>query len=193
MDAGQDTDESLMLRYCGGDYAAFEALYQRHGRGLYRFIAWQCPRTDWVEEIVQDAWMSLHRTRGNYQPTAAFKTLLYQIARNRLIDLLRQRNAVLATDLVAGDEEYDILEHLLAQQEVGDAPEDVLERRQMQQLLMRAIGRLPHEQKEALVLHQFSELSLAEIARMTGAKEETVKGRLRYAMQKLRQTMAESV
>lgn len=188
-----DTDETLMLRYCGGDSAAFEALYHRHSRGLYRFIAWQCPRTDWVDEIVQDAWMSLHRARKSYQPTAAFKTLLYQIARNRLIDLLRQRNAVLATDLVAGDEEYDILEHLQAQQEVVGAPEDVLEHQQMQQLLMRAIGRLPYEQKEALVLHQFSELSLAEIARMTGAKEETVKGRLRYAMQKLRQTIAESV
>lgn len=185
-----DTDETLMLRYCGGDCAAFEALYHRHSRGVYRFIAWQCPRVDWVEEIVQDAWMSLHRTRESYQPTAAFKTLLYQIARNRMIDLLRQRSAVLATDLGGDDEHQEVFEHLLDQHETASAPEAMLEKRQLHQALHHAISMLPQEQKEALVLHQFSELSLAEIAVMTGAKEETVKGRLRYAMQKLRHAMS---
>lgn len=191
MQTEHDTDENLMLRYCGGDYAAFEALYHRHGRGLYRFIAWQCPRIDWVEEIVQDAWMSLHRARESYQPSAAFKTLLYQIARNRMIDLLRQRSPTLATDLGGGEEHQEVFEHLLDQHETAGAPEAALETRQLHQALHHAISRLPQEQKEALILHQFSELSLAEIARMTGAKEETVKGRLRYAMQKLRQVMGE--
>lgn len=181
-----------MQRYGGGDYAAFEELYRRHGRGLYRFIAWQCPRVDWVEEIVQDAWMGLHRSRENYHPSASFKTLIYQIARNRMIDLLRQKNAVLATDLGGGEEYQDVFEHLVDRQKASGAPEDDLERSQLHHALHVAIARLPHEQKEALILHQFSELSLAEIARMTGAKEETVKGRLRYAMQKLRQIMGEN-
>lgn len=189
MQTEHDTDETLMLRYCGGDYAAFEALYHRHGRGLYRFIAWQCPRVDWVEEIVQDAWMGLHRARENYQPSAAFKTLLYQIARNRMIDLLRQRNPVLASDLGSADDDQEVFDYLLDQHETSAAPEGTLEKRQLNQALHEAISRLPQEQKEALVLHQFNDLTLAEIALMTGAKEETVKGRLRYAMQKLRLAM----
>jgi RNA polymerase sigma-70 factor (ECF subfamily) len=187
-----DTDETLMLQYCAGDYAAFEALYRRHGRGVYRFIAWQCPRIDWAEEIVQDAWMSLHRARDTYRPTASFKTLLYQIARNRMIDLLRQRTPVLATELGVDEADHPVFDHLLARHDPSESPEITLENQQLNQSLYRAIAQLPYEQKEALVLHQFSELSLGEIARMTGAKEETVKGRLRYAMQKLRQCMVET-
>lgn len=165
-------DEELMLRYQAGDLPAFRELYQRHRQGLYRFIAWRSPRRDWVDEIAQDAWASLHAARASYTPQAQFRTFLYQIARNRLVDLLRQK------EMEPAGEEHE-------QVDPGSPPE-LLAARQQDQLLHAAIRTLPHEQREALVLQQFSGLSVEEIAEVTGAERETVKSRLRYAMQKLR-------
>lgn len=187
----EPSDEKLMMQYCDGDYAAFETLYNRHSRGLYRFINWQSPRIDWVDEITQDAWMRLHHARANYQPQASFKTLLYQIARNRLIDLLRQQHSTLASDL--GDNAKDgtnAFDSLANQIQQNDTPDTTLIQKQRSLQLQQAISKLPLEQKEVLILHQFSELTIAEIAALTGAKAETVKTRLRYAMQKLKLTLA---
>jgi len=167
------TDEDLMLRYSAGDLPSFRELYRRHSQGLYRFVAWRSPRRAWVDEIVQDAWASLHAARAGYQPQAAFRTYLYQIARNRLIDLLRQRE---------GQEQDDAGELV----DEGASPQQSLEQKQQHARLHSAIAALPVEQKEALVLQQFSGMSILEIAVVTGAEAETVKSRLRYAMQKLR-------
>jgi RNA polymerase sigma-70 factor (ECF subfamily) len=161
-----------MLRYQAGDLQAFRELYQRHRLGLYRFIAWRSPRCDWVDEITQDAWAALHTARASYRPQARFRTWLYQIARNRLVDLLRQK------ELEA--------EELAPELSDDSSPPELLAARQQDQLLHAAIRALPPEQREALVLQQYSGLSMEEIAEVTGAERETVKSRLRYAMQKLR-------
>jgi len=182
------SDEDLMCRYRDGDVRAFQELYQRHHIGLYRFIAWRSPRQDWAEEIVQDSWINLHKARERYQPEASFRTYLYQIARNRLFDLLRQQPVSLATEMV--DEEQDWLASLVDDDANGD-PEHNLQKKQQNKALHAALRRLPNEQKEALVLQQFNGLQLEEIAELTSVPVETVKSRLRYAMQKLRHTMQE--
>jgi RNA polymerase sigma-70 factor (ECF subfamily) len=178
------SDEALMLSYGGGDLLAFEELYRRHSHGLYRFIAWRCPRRDWVDEIVQDAWANLHAARESYRPQAAFRTYLYQIARNRMIDLLRLKEAQATNDTIEIDDESAI--DRLPEEHDASSPQADLEKKQQIALLHAAIRALPAEQKEALVLQQFNGMSLEEIAAVTAVPAETVKSRLRYAMQKLR-------
>lgn len=183
------TDESLMFSYRDGDMQAFRELYDRHSQGLYLFVAWRSPRRDWVDEIVQDTWASLHQARARYQPQAAFRTYLFQIARNKLIDLLRQnRRTVLASEWSNGaDEDDDGIERLVDAANDTPSPETILETNQQTQILHAAIRTLPSEQREALVLQQFNGMSLEEIAELVNAPVETVKSRLRYAMKKLRQ------
>lgn len=182
------SDETLMLSYRDGDLAAFAELYQRHRVGLYRFVSWRSPRQDWVDEIVQDCWAGLHGARARYQPQAAFRTYLYQIAHNRVVDLLRQKQNVLASELGAdGDGDGDTPFQRLADAVHEEAsPEDQLEKKRQFAVLHAAIRTLPSEQKDALILQQFNDLSLDEIADVTAVPVETVKSRLRYAMQKLR-------
>lgn len=181
------SDETLMLRYCDGDLPAFKELYQRHSRGLYRFLAWRSPRREWVDEIAQDSWVSLHHARSRYQPQASFRTYLYQIARNRLIDLLRQQQPLLAGDLGVDADGESVFEYLADAAQEQVSPESTLEARQRAADLHAAIGSLPVEQKEALVLQQFNGMSLEEIAQISAVSVETIKSRLRYAMRKLRQ------
>jgi RNA polymerase sigma-70 factor (ECF subfamily) len=188
--AAPDSDEQLMLLYRDGDLLAFRELYGRHRLGLYRFIAWRSPRAEWVDEIVQDAWASLHHARSRYRPDASFRTYLYQIARNRLFDLLRQYQHVLAADLGAGTDGRDLFDVLAdaAQDVIG--PDAAQEGKQRADGLRSAIAALPGEQREALVLQQFSGMSVDEIAHLSSVPVETVRSRLRYAMRKLRQHLS---
>ncbi|HEX7643277.1 MAG TPA: RNA polymerase sigma factor [Burkholderiaceae bacterium] len=183
------SDEELMMRYRDGDLQAFRELYGRHKSGLYRFIGWRSPRVEWVDEVFQDSWAALHNARAGYQPQASFRTYLYQIARNRLIDLLRQNQLVLASEL-GDDEDGDVLEHIADAQAPEETPETELARKQDVASLHAAIQALPGEQREALVLQQFNGMSLEEIAQLTDTPVETIKSRLRYAMRKLRQQLA---
>ena len=180
-------DEELMLRYRDGDLRAFEELYRRHRVGLYRFIAWRSPRADWVEEVVQDSWANLHHARSRYQSDASFRTYLYQIARNRLLDLLRQQAPLLAADLGTGTDGRDVFDGLADAAQDVVTPDAALAAKQRHDSLHHALAALPSEQKEALVLQQFSGMSLEEIAAVVAVPVETVKSRLRYAMRKLRE------
>ena len=182
----QHSDEALMLSYRDGDLVAFKELYRRHSGGLYRFIAWRSPRKEWVDEVVQDSWASLHAARARYEPLAGFRTYLYQIARNRLIDLLRQKEAKSAGEFEHGDEGESAFDRLADAAQETASPETTLEKKQQIDRLHAAIRVLPNDQKEALVLQQFNGMSLEEIAEVTEVPVETVKSRLRYAMQKLR-------
>ena len=149
------SDEELMLRYRDGDLHAFEELYGRHRLGLYRFIAWRSPRADWVDEIVQDSWANLHHARARYRPDAAFRTYLYQIARNRLLDLLRQHQLVLAAELGTGSDGRVVFDVLADAAHDSVSPDALLDEKQRNASLQKALAALPGEQKEALVLQQF--------------------------------------
>ena len=109
----------------------------------------------------------------HYRAEALFRTWLYQIARNRLVDFRRRKDNAHAT--------------------LDDVPEPAAdagadERGELQQQLMGAITRLPGEQRDALLLQEQG-FSLREIADITGQVEETVKSRLRYARGQLRQQL----
>jgi RNA polymerase sigma factor (sigma-70 family) len=180
-------DEELMIRYREGDLRAFEELYGRHSVGLYRFVAWRSPRADWVDEVVQDSWANLHHARGRYRPDATFRTYLYQIARNRLIDLVRQQQPLLAAEMGTGTDGRDAFDVLADAARDVPTPEAALDEKQRHDRLHMALAGLPGEQKEAVVLQQFSGMSLDEIAVIVAAPVETVKSRLRYAMRRLRE------
>ncbi len=186
----QLSDESLMLSYRDGDLLAFKELYRRHSQGLYLFIAWRSPRKEWVDDIAQDSWANLHQARERYYPQASFRTYLFQIARNRLIDLLRQQGRiVLASELGCSEDNSELFDSLADASYDGISPESALDQKQQIKELHAAIRALPDDQREALVLQQFNGMSLEEIALLVSAPVETIKSRLRYAMRKLRQQL----
>jgi len=73
MDAGS-SDEELMMRFAGGDAAAFDVLYARHRGGVFRYLLRQCQNRATAEELFQDVWMNLVHARSRYQVQAKFAT-----------------------------------------------------------------------------------------------------------------------
>jgi RNA polymerase sigma-70 factor (ECF subfamily) len=188
----EHSDETLMLRYCEGELAAFKELYRRHCQGLFRFIAWRLPREEWAEEVAQETWIALHHARATYQPQAKFRTFLYQIARNRLVDQLRLHSPVLASELGHDDDGGDRFEHLADNMREAQTVEMSLISKQQVDGLHAALRTLPSEQKEAVIMQQFNDMSLEEIAQVSEVSVETVKSRLRYAVKKLRRLLVDS-
>ncbi len=179
--SAERNDQALMLSYRDGDASAFEELYGRHKGGLYRYLLRQCGNPANAEEIFQEVWIKVIRSRDRYEPLAKFSTWLYQIARNCFIDFVRRqgRNALNASSRTEPDELHS----------TTDDPENAAALSQAGQQLANGIAALPPEQREAFLLRVEGGFGLAEIAEITAAGHETVKSRLRYAMRKLRETL----
>ena len=179
------SDEALMLAYQKGDVSAFECLYGRHKDALFSFLYHSAGQMAVVEEVAQEAWEAVVRSAERYVPSASFRTWLYQIARQRLADYWRRRDNRHASlsDVVASGEN----DALADVQAAGDASFAALEQR-----LMRAIGTLPREQRDALLLQEQG-FSLTEIADITGDGQETIKSRLRYARTQLREQLGDEL
>ena len=171
-------DERLVQAWTGGDVAAFELLYARHRGPLYRFLLRQTRNPSLADEFFQDVWQRVIAAAAGWKPDAAFRTWLFRIAHNRLNDhwrALKHRPAAPAD----GDERA-------ARVPDPSTPERELSEFEQRRQLQRAIDELPEEQREVVLLRLEQELSLEEIGAITGVGRETVKSRLRYAMDKLR-------
>jgi RNA polymerase sigma-70 factor (ECF subfamily) len=168
-------DEELMLAYRGGQASAFEALYARHRGRLYRFILRSIKHRATAEELFQEVWIRVIEARSRYAPHARFTTWLYTIAHNLMVDHWRRKGLT----LVALDEEPAVVA-------TADNPARQAEARESLARLLKALEALPEAQREAFLLHEEAGLSVAEIAKVTGAGEEAAKSRLRYAIAKLK-------
>ena len=182
-------DEELMLRYAGGDAGAFEILYGRHKGPLYRYVRRQVTDDATAEELFQDIWTNLIRSRERYEVKAQFATWLYRMAHNRVVDWYRSR----ARRPAPGDSDGTNPAPDESGDEVLDQPDprgvsqerNLAAQRGVTQL-SEALAALPDEQREAFLLKEESGLSLEDIASVTGVGRETVKSRLRYAVARLR-------
>ena len=172
------TDDALMLAWAAGDASAFEVLYGRHRGPLFRFLLAQLRDRPLAEELYQDVWQRVIAARATWRPEAAFATWLYRIAHNRLNDHWRAQRHRPPAPLDA-----ELRTAALADPE---HPGSVAEQHEQRQRLQQALDELPDEQREVVLLRLERELTLEEIGQITGVGRETVKSRLRYAMDKLR-------
>ncbi len=172
------SDEHLMHAFGLGQAEAFEPLYARHRGPLFRFLLRQVRQQALAEELFQDIWQRVIAARDRYRPEARFGAWLYAIAHNRLNDHWRGKRH-------RPDPPEDA-ELRLANAEAPDDPERSLSEFEQRRRLQRALEELPPEQREVLLLRLEQSLSLEEIADIVGVGRETVKSRLRYAMDKLR-------
>jgi RNA polymerase sigma-70 factor, ECF subfamily len=185
MEEDNRTDEQLMLAYGEGNAEAFEVLYGRWRRQIYRFLVRQCDSAGVADELYQDVWLRVVNARRQYTVTAKFSTWLFRIARNRLIDHWRaERRIPVAEPIMANDSEIDPFDNVAALDELQ--PERIVERKDLIRLVVGAVESLPDAQRETFLLHEEGGLTIDEIASLMGVGHETAKSRLRYAMTRLR-------
>ena len=175
-------DSALMLRYRDGDVAAFETLYRRHNDALFRYLLRLCRQRAAAEDVFQEVWGKIIKSRDSYRPTAKFTTFLYHVAHNCFVDHIRRNKRHGNTADIEPDSQPD----------GGDSPELLTEKSLARRKLDAALGSLPDEQRDVFLLYEEAGLGLDEIATITDCKRETAKSRLRYAVRKLREALDET-
>ena len=181
------TDEQLIHSFQKGDAEAFDELYSRYKNAIYHYFFRQVHTTGMADELHQDVWLSIIKSLSGFHQQSSFKTWLYKIAHNKLIDYYRRSSKQplhLVTNNLAEDDSDNFIDQ-------SSAPDEFLQQQQISRALLTAINSLPDEQKEVFLLHEKSNLSLQEIAVITDNSFESTKSRLRYAVKKLRQQMTQ--
>jgi RNA polymerase sigma-70 factor, ECF subfamily len=197
--AGRDvTDEALMIRFQRGDRAAFAALVRRHQTPLYNFSLRHLRMQSLAEDVVQDAFVRVVQNAAEFKHEARFTTWLYTIARNLCIDQLRKRalrkHPSLDHGRGAGGEGAEEGDGPTLGEQTADSRASV-EREatgtELKERIAKAVESLPDEQREVFLMREVANLPFKEIAEVTGVPENTVKSRMRYALERLQQALSE--
>lgn len=188
---GETSDEVLMVRYQRGDREAFAELLRRYERPIYNFALRYLRHESWAEDVTQDAFLRVVQRAGEFKHESRFSTWLYTIARNLCVDhLRRQRHRQHASLDQSSDEEAPPGERLADAGPHGSVERAVLSR-EIQTQVVHAIEELPEEQREVFLLRHIGNVSFQEIAAITGTGENTVKSRMRYALERLQKALCE--
>src|SRR5215207_4626432 len=134
------TDEELMAAFQGGDDAAFEKLYVRYQRPIYHYVYRRMGSESRAEELTQEVFMGLIRSRGSWRQEASFKTYLYRIAFNQCASEARRADFKLTDPLERPDGTTIDVES------DGPGPDGVASRREEAVLITRALEQLDDEQ-----------------------------------------------
>src|SRR5215471_12838199 len=170
VEASQDSDESLMARFCDGELPAFEKLFQRYGRPIRAYLT-RLVGPSPAEDLAQATFLSVVRARGRFDRKARFRPWLYTIATNAARDHLRRRR----------------FEQLSADGELPLPGSDgaLAKDAGLEQAIRAALEQLPPTQRLAVVMHRFQALSFAEIAEVLESSESVVKARARRGYERL--------
>jgi len=191
-----DEDGRLMERYRDGDEACFALLLRRHQGPVFRFFLRHVGDIESAEDLTQEAFLRVVHNRASFRSGARFTTWIYTIARNLAVDEMRKRRyrRHRSLDEPLGSRDGD------PGRTLGDLVGDPKERTEAQAadlelraVLEAAIGRLPEEQREVFTLREMGGLSFQEIAEVVGCNENTVKSRMRYALERLHAALRDRV
>ncbi|WP_290610918.1 sigma-70 family RNA polymerase sigma factor [Arsukibacterium sp. UBA3155] len=176
-------DELMQQFQQSGQLQWLEKLIMQCGDDLYHFLLRQAD-AQLAADICQQCWLKVLENRHSYRSESRFKTWLFTLARNALVDELRKQQRWQFTECkdVEGNTEG-----------LCQAPQCIAEqlaRLQQKERLAVALASLPVLQREAILL-QLEEFSLDDIAQITRELPETIKSRLRYARERLAQLMGE--
>jgi len=185
-----------MVAYQKGDVEAFSQLVARHEKPLWNFVRRFVSDAASAEDLMQEALLRVVRARLEWQPSAKFSTWLFTIARNLCTDHAR-RSSLRRAGSLDGQAAPEGGDPDSGPRRIDGVPgpdrgaEAAAQSREIAARIEAAIGLLPVEQREVFLMREAMDLPFSEIAKAVGASEPTVKSRMRYALERLREALAE--
>ncbi len=182
-----ERDAELMLRVRDGDSVSFGLLLERHRGPVIHFVYRMVLNQAVAEELAQEVFLRVYRSRGSYEPTAKFTTWLFRIATHLALNWIRDvKNEKNQESL-----DNDPLEGMGRQ--ISDR-EPTIEQKMVRQVKMKevrqAIESLPAKQRAAVLMHKYQEMEYSQIAKVLQCSESAVKSLLFRAYETLRLRLA---
>jgi len=185
--AALERDAELMLRVRAGDDASFAILLEKHRGPLVHFLFRMVQNQAVAEELGQEAFLRVYRSRATYEPTAKFTTWLFRIANHLALNWIRDgknERGQESLDEPAGDGQV---------RQVSDrqpTTEQQMIRRAKLEEVRKAIQTLPDKQRSAVLMHKYEEMEYSQIAAVLECSESAVKSLLFRAYETLRMRLA---
>lgn len=185
--AALERDAELMLRVRDGDAASFALLLERHRGPVIHFLYRMIQNQSVAEELAQEVFLRVYRSRTTYEPAAKFTTWLFRIATHLALNWIRDRK---------NEKSQESLDQELVEGTVRQvaAPGPSIEQRLVYQVKLdevrRAIDALPAKQRAAVLMHKYEEMEYSQIAGVLSCSESAVKSLLFRAYESLRARLA---
>lgn len=168
-----------------GDNQAITDLYEAFHQDLYYHIYKTVNDASLAEDLLQDTFIEICQTVEKLQEPAAFVTWSKQIAYHRCTAYFKKRREILADEDEEGYSVFDTIEEDRAE----FIPDEALDKEDFKQTIQGIINDLPPEQRSAIMLRYFDEISVKEIAEIQGVTEGTVKSRLNYGRKSIKEAV----
>jgi RNA polymerase sigma-70 factor (ECF subfamily) len=180
------TDADMMLRVKAGDDSAFDYLVQKYRRPMISFMYRMAHNSAAAEDLAQEVFLRVYRSRANYEPSAKFSTWLYRIATNLGVNYARDTRHERPENVTNLDE---------PDSETGQAPdladkspnvEEEILRRERLAAIRQKVEALPERQKMAVLMHKYQQMDYKQIAEVLKLSESATKSLLFRAYETLR-------
>jgi RNA polymerase sigma-70 factor, ECF subfamily len=185
--AAIDYDAELMLRVKSGDNASFGVLLEKHRNPVIHFLYRMVQNQAVAEELAQEVFLRVYRSRASYEPTAKFTTWLFRIATHLALNSIRDGKH---------DKKRESLDDVVGDQPVRQVSDSrpTVEQAMLYQARLgevkKAIQTLPEKQRAAVLMHKYEEMEYSQIARALNCSESAVKSLLFRAYETLRARLA---
>jgi RNA polymerase sigma-70 factor (ECF subfamily) len=191
-----DPDAQLMLRVRDGDEDSFGVLLEKHRNPLVHFLYRMVQDRAVSEELGQEVFLRIYRSRASYEPTARFTTWMFRIATHLALNWLRDEKNARAEVRFSGARTEGDRGDASPPREVPDRKPSVEQRMVYQARLQEirdAIALLPEKQRAAVLMHKYEEMEYSQIAQVLDSSESAVKSLLFRAYETLRARLAHMV
>lgn len=187
-----DSDVSLMLEFQKGDISSFEKLLQKHKESIVNIIYQFIGERDEAEDLAVEVFLRVYRAAKKYEAKAKFTTWLYKITTNLCLNEIRKKAKLqtisLSKPISAGEEKEEELIEKIA--DAAPSPQQILEKKERNALIRKAIDSLPAKQRMATILQIYEGLSYKEISRILGCSVKSVERRLYWARTNLKEKLS---
>ena len=184
-----DPDAALMLRVKRGDRAAFTELVEKYKQPVMNFVFRTLRDEIEAEDLAQNVFLQVYKSRARYERTAKFSTWLFTIARNLCLNEIRRRSRHPAESLDATHPEQDDQPRQQFEDKKNFSPPDRLLQSELAQKIEAALAELPENQRTAILLCRQDELSYEEIAKVLGCSLSATKSLIHRGRETLKQKL----
>jgi RNA polymerase sigma-70 factor, ECF subfamily len=191
--AAASTDAEIMLRVKAGDQSAFDYLVQKYRRPLVGFMYRMARNTAAAEDLAQEVFLRVYRSRESYEASAKFTTWLYRIATNLAVNHARDtrhERPEVTVSLDEPDQETGATFELAAGELTA---EQALVRRERLIAIRRKVEALPERQRLAVIMHKYQQMDYRQIAEVLKLSESATKSLLFRAYETLREQLKEFI
>ena len=187
------TDAEVMLRVKAGDQAAFDFLVQKYRRPLVSFMYRMARNTAAAEDLAQEVFLRVYRSRQSYEATAKFTTWLYRIATNLAVNHARDTRKERPEVTLSLDEPDEETGTTMDVADSSMSAEEGLVRRERLAAIRAKVEALPERQRLAVIMHKYQQMDYKQIADVMKLSESATKSLLFRAYETLREQLKEFV